>query len=128
MKPLRFLMLLVFGCVLSACEDHATAQARRLAELEAKLKARTPAQIAFEACLSPIHAERTKAFLDLDRQEEQMMATSQSTAPVIIERRRLEERFCSAEAECTAQLVNKDRSLVYGESFAHCISEGKERY
>ena len=126
MRPLRFLMLLAFVFAPTACDDRATVQAHRLAELEAKLKARTPAQIAFSDCLSPIDAERTKALLNLDQQEMKLMAAGQSRAPAIIERRRLEEKFCAAEAECGARIANKDRGLVYGESFALCIAESKK--
>lgn len=44
-----------------------------------------------------------------------------SVAPHVLRRRRLEERYCAAEARCVADAVREHKELVYGTTFEQSL-------
>lgn len=61
-------------------------------------------------------------FGQLLEESHELRRNNRSIAPLIIEHRRLEERWCEAEARCAAGAVPDNKDLIYGETFWLCIS------
>ena len=60
-------------------------------------------------------------FKSLEEQSNALRRTNASVAPVVLQRRRLEEEWCTAAAQCASEAVKEHRQLTYGEIFSICF-------
>lgn len=60
-------------------------------------------------------------FKSLEDQSNALRRANASVAPVVLQRRRLEEEWCTAEAQCASEVSKENKQLVYGEIFNICF-------
>lgn len=57
----------------------------------------------------------------LDEQSNSLRRANASIAPVTLQYRRLEEEWCTAEAQCASEVAKENKQLIYGETFSFCF-------
>src|SRR5216110_3413163 len=72
-------------------------------------------------CIAKGTAGMGDRFRELEGQALALTRNGQSTAPVVLERRRLQERWCAVEAQCVSDRVPDHKELAYGETFNLCL-------
>jgi len=58
---------------------------------------------------------------DLKRRETASKKSLTSIEPIVLERRRIEEQWCSVEARCLADAVPRHREHFYGLTLSTCL-------
>lgn len=88
---------------------------------------RAPERVYSDAGVVQCIAKGTKGmsarFKELEEQGYALVRNGQSVAPVVLERRRLQEQWCTVEAQCVSDRVSEHKQLAYGETFASCLRE-----
>lgn len=57
----------------------------------------------------------------LEDQSNSLRRANASIAPVVLQQRRLEEEWCTAEAQCASEAVKENKQFIYGEIFNFCF-------
>ena len=73
-------------------------------------------------CVRTGVAELRPQFGQLLQRSHELRRNNQSIAPIVVEHRRLEERWCEVEARCAAFSVSENKDFIYGEAFSFCIT------
>jgi hypothetical protein len=72
-------------------------------------------------CIKKGTAGMESKFKSLEDQANALRRANASAAPVVLQRRRLEEEWCAVEASCAAKTAKEHKELMYGEVFGLCL-------
>ena len=72
-------------------------------------------------CLKQRTAGMDARLKALEEQSNSLRRANASIAPVVLQHRRLEEEWCTAEAQCVSEAVKENKQFIYGETFSFCF-------
>lgn len=72
-------------------------------------------------CLKQRTAGMDARLKALEEQSNSLRRANTSIAPIVLQHRRLEEEWCTAEAQCASEAVKENKQFIYGETFSFCF-------